>query len=563
MTRTYFVSAAVVFCALFLAGCAGQQAPDGGPIDTEPPEILSVYPAPNTVNYSDTRIAFEFDKYVDRRSVEEAIFISPFVTNVEFQWSGREVEILFHEPLKHNTTYVITVGTDVKDVHNSNRMAHAFTLAFSTGTAIDRGSITGKVFDPKPDGVMIFAYRLNGVLPDTVNPSKLKPDYINQTGREGTFQLSHLAYGTYRLFAIRDEYHDLLYNPEVDAAGTLTHDVDVTERDTLQSGCNFTLAVEDTSAPRLLMAEATDERHLVLKFNENLDTARIAPGMFSIVDTLTTRPLEVTHAFAANPSLPAAVSLRTGLQEKDAGYRVSVTGVYDCAAHPVSSLARTLSFRGSGAPDTAAPRLLLSTLRDTTTRVFPDETFRFDFSDALSPAVEHAFTLMLGDSAAVPFALRHASSAGVVLAPRQDLLPKTRYAVRLRLDSIRSISGKGVKDSVRVFRYTTIDPENYSSIDGVVMNLVFADTSSVIAEALAIGEKSGKNPRTVVRKDRTFSFPLLSEGLYGIRIFSDRNKNGQLDAGRVFPYGASEPFVIGRDTIKVRARWPVEGVIIR
>jgi hypothetical protein len=36
-----------------------------------------------------------------------------------------------------------------------------------------------------------------------------------------------------------------------------------------------------------------------------------------------------------------------------------------------------------------------------------------------------------------------------------------------------------------------------------------------------------------------------------------------LDAGRVFPYRPAEPFTVGRDTIKVRARWPVEGVIVR
>ncbi len=562
MKRTFTVSAVAALCALLLWGCAGQQAPEGGPVDTEPPEIISTYPAPNTVDYRDKRIAFEFSEYVDRRSVEDAVFISPFLSDIEFQWSGREVEILFHDALKSATTYVITIGTDVKDIHN-NRMARAFTAAFSTGSVIDRGSIAGKVFDQKPDGVMIFAYRLNGIRPDTLNPSTLKPDYINQTGRSGTYALTHLAFGTYRLYAIRDEYHDLLYNPEVDAAGTLTHDVELTPRDSLQTDCNFTIAIEDTSAPRLFTADAPDARHLVLKFNEPLDTAYIAPGMFSIVDTLSGRPLAVTRAFITDPSLPTSVTLFTATQEKDAGYRVSVDGVVDRAAHAVSALARALPFRGSDTPDTTAPHLLMTTLRDTTARIFVGADFRFDFSDALSPSVDHAFAFIRGDTADVPFTLLHSSSAGVTLTPVRELLPKARYAVRLRMDSVRSMSGRGLRDSLRVFHYTTIDPDNFSSIDGAVLNPMFADTSTVIAEALTVVEKPGKVPRCVVGKDKSFSFPLLQEGLYSIRVFSDHNRNGQLDAGHVFPFRASEPFVIGRDTIKVRARWPVEGVVIR
>ncbi len=563
MTRFTFFSAVGVVCALLLAGCAGQQPPEGGPADTEAPEIVSVYPAPNAVGFRDNRVAFEFSEYVDRRSVEDAVFISPFVSDVEYQWSGRELELLFPSALRGNTTYVITIGTDVKDVHNGNRMADAYTLAFSTGAVIDRGTIAGRVVDAKPEGVMVFAYRLDSLDADTLNPSTLKPDYINQTGRGGTYALSHLAWGTYRLFAVRDEYRDLLYNPEVDAAGTLTRDIVLTAADTLRDGCNFTIALEDTSAPRLLTADARTARTLVLTFNEQLDTTRIAPGRFSIVDTLTLRALGVTHVFLPDPARSLSVALRTAVQEKDAGYRVHVDGVFDLAAHPVSALARSVSFRGSGTPDTAAPRLVVSTVRDTSVRVRIDDTFRFDFSDALSPAINGALTFRLGDSVSVPFTLRRTSSAGVMLQPVKPLEIRSRYALRLRMDSVISLSGRGWKDSVTVFRYGTVDPDNFGSIDGVVTADAFADTSSVVAEAVNTTGKQEKSVRTVMRKDRTFSFPMLDEGMYALRVFSDHNRNGALDAGRVYPYRASEPFLIGRDTIKVRARWPVEGAILR
>lgn len=562
MNRHSVFSFITVLYVFLLAGCAGQSAPEGGPIDTEAPSIISTYPLPNTVDYHDNRIAMEFSEYVDRRSVEDAIFISPYVSDVEFQWSGREVEVLMPDTLKPATTYVITIGTDVKDIHN-NRMARAFTLAFSTGSVIDRGSISGNVFDQKSDGVMVFAYRVNQMRLDSLNPSTLKPDYINQTGIGGTYALTHLGFGTYRLFAVRDEYQDLLYTPEVDAAGTLTHDIDLTPLDSLAVDCNFTLALEDTSAPRLLTIDVPDARHVVLKFNEHLDTAHISPGMFSLMDTLSGRSLEVTNAFVTDPSNSISVTLRTGVQEKDAGYRVSVDSVRDLSAHTISAMARTLSFRGSDVPDTTAPCLLTTTLRDTVARIFVGDEFRFDFSDALASSINHAFTFTLGDTADVPFTLRPASDAGVILSPVHALRSNMRYTVRVRMDSVLSISKKGLKDSVRVFHYATIDPENFSSIDGVVRNSMFADTVTVIAEALSLVTKPGKPPRCVVGKDKTFLFPLLPEGMYTIRVFGDLNNNGKLDVGRVFPFTPSEPFVTSRDTVKVRPRWPVEGVVIR
>ena len=72
---------------LLLSGCAGQRPPEGGPIDTTSPEIVEISPIANTTNYAKQRISLEFNKYVDRRSVEESIFISPYVRDIEFDWS--------------------------------------------------------------------------------------------------------------------------------------------------------------------------------------------------------------------------------------------------------------------------------------------------------------------------------------------------------------------------------------------------------------------------------------------------------------------------------------------
>ena len=154
-----------LFGTLFIT-CAGEVFPTGGPPDLVPPAVVRTSPDSAAVHVRTQIIDLEFSKYVDRRSVEESIFISPYPGELEFDWSGREVTIHLQDTLRANRTYVVNVGTDVTDLH-SNRMASGFTLAFSTGDSIDRGFISGRVYDDKPEGVMIFAYALSGMRTDT------------------------------------------------------------------------------------------------------------------------------------------------------------------------------------------------------------------------------------------------------------------------------------------------------------------------------------------------------------------------------------------------------------
>ncbi|MEX0602158.1 MAG: Ig-like domain-containing protein, partial [Bacteroidota bacterium] len=210
-------------CCIILVSCAGQVPPQGGPVDTEPPFITTTFPADYSTGFTGDRIVLEFNEYVDRSSVQQSVFISPDVGSLEFDWSGREVEILFFEPLRDNSTYVVNVGTDVVDIRNRNRMAEAATLAFSTGTTIDPGMIEGFIVPRKRgderSGVMIFAYQVDGLESDTLDPTRVKPDYVTQTGTEGRFVLRHLRLGRYRIVAVRDEFRNLLYDRETDDFG--------------------------------------------------------------------------------------------------------------------------------------------------------------------------------------------------------------------------------------------------------------------------------------------------------------------------------------------------------
>jgi hypothetical protein len=147
----------VLLIAVLFNQCANQLPPGGGDIDTTPPRITEVYPEDTSVNYDEDYFEITFSEYVDKRSVREAIFISPAVDgNIELNWSGRSVRVKFPQKLRENTTYNITIGTDVQDLNNRNRMNEAYNFSFSTGTQLDVREITGRIFYRETPGNFSF-----------------------------------------------------------------------------------------------------------------------------------------------------------------------------------------------------------------------------------------------------------------------------------------------------------------------------------------------------------------------------------------------------------------------
>ncbi len=564
-SATLLKSAAVILAVLLLSSCAGQKPPEGGPVDTVPPVIISTYPRQYATQFRDSRILLEFDKYVDHRSVEGSVFISPTVGPLEFDWSGREVEIRFSDSLRPGRTYVVNVGTDVVDLHNHNRMAEAFTLAFSTGDSIDRGAIKGKIFTIKPadspSGVMIFAYNLMGLNPDTLDPSRTKPDYVTQTGKGGEFFLRFLALGAYRLLAVRDEYRNLLYEPETDEYGVPSEDIDLTPSDTIQANVWMQLAKADTTAPRLIKATAPDQRHLLVEFSQAVDTGSIAPSSFQIADTADGEALGVRAASVLFPKM-INVLVVTEPQTTDRRYRVRVEAVRDLGGMTISPIANSLTFSGSATADTVGPAILSVSIPDSSREVDFQPDVQIDFSDAVSRGTaEEAIALQDTSRQQIASSFRWLTDASVVLRPREKLAGKTWYRLDVELRRVRGLVGKSGKDTVRVWQFRTLDDELLSSIEGTVRDDGPMDTvGDIFLFAGNIARKGSAAYQLRLRRPGAFVLQDILEGSYVLHAFRDRNGDQKYDAGRPYPFSRSERFTYYPDTLKVRARWPLDGI---
>ncbi|MBI3193531.1 MAG: Ig-like domain-containing protein [Ignavibacteriae bacterium] len=537
-------------------------SPTGGPADTTPPTIIETFPANGTTHFQEKVFRIAFSEYVDKRSVDESIFLSPNLGELELDWSGTEVEIKFTDSLRAKTTYVLTLGTDVKDLRNGNRMAESFSLAFSTGDHIDSGAIAGKIFDEKPEGVMLFAYLLDNINGDTLNPNHTKPDYLTQTGKDGTFLLPYLRLGDYRLIAVRDEYKNLLYDPQTDQFGIPQSEFSLTPVRNFIQHVQLRLTIEDTSAPFLSSARTIDQQHILLRFSEQIDSSSIRTEFISIVDTLTNSRLSIIDASPSDTSLVEVIVLTTE-QESTATYRVHISGCRDVGGNMMPSSGKPVDVDGSSVPDTTKAKISLLNISMNSHDVFPEDSIHIGISEwVLKEKFEKSFSLQ--DSAKLIVHGKYVwnNSTHGIFIPKFPLTFGMPYSFHVYLDSVIDVTGNLYPDSVRVFKFQVIDKDKLGTISGTVLNELPNDSSEIFLSALPLSTDLRKR-QLVVRKSGSFLFDNLEEGKYVLSVFVDSDGNEAYTHGTLIPFQLSERFMFYSDTLKVRARWSVEGVNIR
>ena len=151
----------------------------------------------------------------------------------------------------------------------------------------------------------------------------------------------------------------------------------------------------------------------------------------------------------------------------------------------------------------------------------------------------------------------------ISIRPGNELLSHAWYTLRAELRRVHDRSGRVCHDSTKSWRFETLDVDDLSSVEGNVVDENTIDTAGrLFVTALQIEEKIPK--QYMIQADATgnFLFPQIAEGRYVFQSFRDRNNNGKYDSGKPFPFVPSERFSQFTDTLKVRARWPLEGVKI-
>ena len=213
------VIALVVLLPLcFMHSCANTtQAPTGGKKDTIPPYIIDIKPLPGAVNVprQGAKFIFTFNEYVTIKQARNIFLSPPQQKPVKARLSGKDLIVSFEEPLDSNTTYTLSFTGALAD-NNEGNMFAGYTYAFSTGQSIDSLMITGTVLDcqslaPKKD-VTVLLYK------DLRDSAVLlqRPFAATKTDDWGYFVIPFIGDTDYRLYAIKDENNNNMYDPETE-----------------------------------------------------------------------------------------------------------------------------------------------------------------------------------------------------------------------------------------------------------------------------------------------------------------------------------------------------------
>jgi len=547
----------LLLVALLFSTCANQLPPGGGDVDKIPPEIIEVYPADGTTNYDEDYFEFGFSEYVDKRSVQDAIFISPAIDGeIEYDWSGKFLRVYFPKDLKEKTTYVITIGTDAADYNNKNRMAEAYTFTFSTGNEIDRRVVTGKVYDAKAEDVMIFAYRLDPDLrrdkmnDTTTNPLASKPDYISQAGKKGEYKLMGLASGEYRIFAVQDEYRDLLFQPEQDRIGIPFADFFLAPDDTLFSGLDFFLTSTDTTSPRLISAIMTDKYHLLVNLSEVFDSTIIIKNNFHFIDSAAGKITEPLYAYKGNTKATEFVLvISDSFPDSDQLYVIADT-LKDREGN--FYLRDFTSITVSNNSDTTKPKLLKTTpSAGTRDADYQNQEFYFFFDDAFNRQTSEtgiSFKDTLGRP--VKYNVSFIDDASFKIIPLQKLEPQKDYIIGIDFSKFKDAAGNNY-DSVYQYKFKTISGLEFTGVSGIVPNADFSKNPILILE----GNEREKKIFTRSLTKNNFSFERVEAGKYSLWCFYDTDSSGTYSYGSANPFQPSEEFFFYSDTLNLKARW--------
>jgi len=556
LTRAYCKILVLIFIIFFLT-CAKQMPPPGGPVDIIPPEVVEIVPNPGSINIStDVKIEVLFSERMNNKTVEEAIFISPWPSEeINFRWKRNKLRIEFGDTLKENRTYVLTVGAKSSDLRN-NQMKDSFSMAFSTGEYIDEGQVSGSVYSQSGvEGTLVCAYSLTDST--DVDPTTVLADYYTQSNQQGNYQLMYVAPGKYRLFAIRDRDGNRKYTRGIDALGVTTSDVDLTEEAKFIENINFQLTVEDTIPPIIKSVYSINQSNVIIRFNEALaDFDESTPQKYFIITSEkdTTNLLNIISCYV-NSLNPSNIHLTTERQSA-ISYKIVARNLFDRSSNPLDTLSNSAIFEGSIEQDTVRPNIVFRSIQDSSSGIILAPEIRFAFSEAIEQqSFEKSFLFKQSDTNFVDGKFIWKNPADLTFVPDSSLKSLTPYIMQIAIDSIIDLSGNSLADSVDTIYFKTLNKDTLSAIGGEIV-----DQKEDAYGTLFLTAKSEQHSyQLMLDQPGSYRFEDILPGIYTINGFRDADSNGVFSFGKTIPYVPAERFFFYSDSIKVRSRWPNEG----
>lgn len=566
---------------ILLAGCAVPVAPSGGPPDSAPPILAESDPAAEAVRVGGDTIVLTFNEYIDARSLPGAFDLTPALDGVPtFEWRRRSVTITLPEPLREETTYRLTLGTDLRDA-NGVRLKQPITLAFSTGDTVSRGRLEGRIVESErgagAPNLDVFAYPAGFAGTDTLARGA-KPLYRTQTGADGRFSLEYLEERAYYVVALRDRNRSRTLDPSEPFAAPPEPTI-FADSAFVAPEVPWLLATRDETPPEAERVRSRSSQRFEVRFSEAVvfpaDSARAFSGW-----QIEGRPGAIRAVTAVDGDRRGAF-VWTAPRAGGVVDTLALSGALRDSAGLWLAPAR-LAIPPSSAPDTTTARLaaLLPEADGDLTILLPGESPEARFTRPPEPWLR-------ADSATRPRSLaswlRLEDSSGAARASSVSTGDGIRFRVRpspalapgdtLTLRVVSPALGDAPADTLGTQRFARASPRalgalsaivafagstRRASSDSLATPLALPGERRVWAELLPTGDAPSGTAvrRALAQPDGLVLFDALPEGaIYRIRAWEDRDGDGAWTGGRAAPHTPAEPLVWSAPLEPVRARW--------
>ncbi len=551
-----------------LFGCANPIPPDGGPRDTDPPQLDTAASTRNfQTRFERQPIVLAFDEWVELKDAFTQVVISPPLEyRPEIVRRKKTIQVSFDEKerLRDSATYVINFGEAIRDLTEGNIAPVVF--VFSTGDFIDSLTVSGTIADAytgKPvENVLFMLYE---DLADSV-VQRERPFYFARTDKEGRFLVSNVKGGLFKAFALKDQN----LNYRFDNESELVAFPDSLLRVQAPEPGAFATAVLDSLFP----AAAVDTGVTRPLRKSTPGTVPLSLRLFQEPQPLYLREKQtgtygmVKLGFNREPWDVGIWYDSLGQRSYREVDKDTVRLWYDLPADTMAwrvfvrrdSLVDTVTVPAGRRANFLAERLCLPLPASAADgRLTTAQSFPVWFNHPLS-AVDSSLVRVVEDSSRspIPFRLvidstRAARRLWVSAAWREQ----TGYELTLLPGAVTDLFGLRLQDSlVRTF---TIQPaENFG-----VLTLQVGGLDSAKAYVLRLLGKGDVPVETFPCSGQarfTRKLPFLSPGSYSLEIIEDLDRNGRWTTGSYWLRRQPER-VLRSQLEELRANWEMESVI--
>lgn len=527
-----------IFIVLFYActqisGCASIQHPTGGPRDSIAPKILKETPKNFTTSFKSTEVTIELDEYFKLSNEFKEISVSPAMEKAPvFKVRKKDLIIEFQEPLQDSTTYTINFGKSIVD-NNEGNILKNYMYVLSTGNKIDSLSISGTVVNTLTKEPVLDATAFILPLNQDTLFGKKRASIFTATDSSGNFSLKYLRQDSYKIYALKEESGDRIYNSTNEQIGFITDSIVLTKN---VDNIRIELFKEQPKTFRVTDRKIEKDGRITYALNSQLKNPSI--------EILSPKQLNNTKIVEYTSTNDTAY-LWTESMEFDS---IKVAILDDKVSLDTITIRR-------GKKDTYDKTISISDNLPTG-KLKPGTDIVLTLSAPINAIDGKKFSLLQDSVPVNGLRVSRDSLSSRKIYLKYPLRDEKQYIISIGEGGFTGKFGGTNKEYTKQFSKDS--DENYGILTTVI---TVPDTSSNYIIQL-LNKEDNIITSNQISKNTRLNFPMVNVGKYYIRVIYDENKNGKWDTGNVEAKRQPEKVWNHPTEISLRANFEIEEKIV-